>query len=103
MNNDDTVLWIVGIICLAIMVTLLAALAGGVYQGVTGGGQATVDITGKYALPPELAGSKVYLLRPAGFGQTLYAITDGNDVLGVEWSEGGKHEHRVRVLQEAAK
>lgn len=103
MNSDYAFEWFVGIVLLAIVVPLVVILAGGIYQGATGGGQATHDITQSYALPPELVGSRVYRLTPAGFGQTIYAITRGDEVVGVEWSTGGKHETRVRVIQEVAK
>jgi hypothetical protein len=82
-----------------IAVMLLAFLGIATYSAATGTNQETADVTETCALPPELAGARVYRLVPAGFGQTLYVITRNGhpEDTAWEWHEG-KQTHRAKVI-----
>lgn len=56
------------------------------------------DLTESYAMPPHLAGCKVFLLLPRGHGRGLYVVTDGERPVATSWDEvHSKHTERVTV------
>jgi len=56
------------------------------------------DLTESYAMPPHLAGCKVFLLLPTGHGRGLYVVTDGERPVATSWDEvHQKHAERVTV------
>lgn len=58
-----------------------------------------VDLTDTYAMPPELAGSRVYRLSPKGTGQTLYVVTKDDEPTATSWDEQhGKNRYRLEVV-----
>lgn len=40
-----------------------------------------------YAMPPELEGAKVYVLRPQGYGKWLYVVVRDGKPLATAWEE----------------
>jgi hypothetical protein len=56
------------------------------------------DLTESYAMPPHLAGCKVFLLLPKGHGRGLYVVTDGERPVATSWDNvHQKHTERVTV------
>jgi hypothetical protein len=81
------------------VIIVFAALMGLVYFEAYRPEPAKVDLTDSYAMPPELAGSRVYRLSPKGTGRTLYVVTKDDEPAATAWNEqSGKHTHRVEVV-----
>lgn len=102
MNSDDGIFFGVMSVVASLVLGLLIVLGIVVYQASTGANQATVDITGAFALPDELAGCRVYRMTPAGFGRSLYVISRDGQPKGVAWEthDGKDNTQRHDVLLE---
>ena len=85
--------------------TLLTLVISDCRHRSTGANQKTVEITGNFKLPPELAGCRVYRMVPAGFGRDIYVVTRGGEPKAVSWEvREGKNGRRLEtVLMEDAK
>ncbi len=82
MNDiDREALGIVGGVLLAVAV-LVGSLIYASYRPVADAVAAT-----SYAMPPELEGAKVYVLRPKGNGQWLYVVVRDGQPLATAWEE----------------
>ena len=91
---DKELIGIIGGVILA-----FAAIFGLVYFASYRHEPVKVDLTDSYAMPPELAGSRVYRLSPKGTGQTLYVVTKDDEPRATSWDEQhGKNRYRVEVV-----
>lgn len=81
------------------VILVFAALFGLVYFAHYRHEPVKVDLTDSYAMPPELAGSRVYRLSPKGTGQTLYVVTKDDEPTATSWAaQSGKSRYRVEVV-----
>lgn len=95
MHSDDKAFLGFLSIPVALLIGVIVMLGMQWHHASTGENQKTVDVTDRYALPPELAGCRVYWMQPAGFGRGLYVVTRDGQPKGVAWeTREGKNDTR---------
>lgn len=91
LNSSDIFFGLVVFVIVLIIGLIVALPAAGVLQ-------CSSDVTDQYIMPDELSGCRIYRMVPAGYGQTLYAISRGGEPVAVEFSHGGKQAMRTAVV-----
>ena len=82
MSDDDMTFFGILSGCILVFVVVLGTL---IYAGYNTTPDAVASPS--YAMPPELEGAKVYILRPQGYGQRLYVVVRDGQPLATAWSE----------------
>jgi hypothetical protein len=82
MSDDDMTFFGILSGCILVFVVVLGTL---IYAGHNTTAEAVASPA--YAMPPELEGAKVYILRPKGYGQRLYVVVRDGQPLATAWNE----------------
>lgn len=81
-----------GAVAIVAIVLLVVAIICDYGHRAAYGQPTTADITAAYSMPSELAGCRVYRLRAAGLGRTLYVVSRDGRPEATSWrTDEGKN------------